>query len=68
MGETPEIPDSLSEEGKEFLQLCFVHDPSGNHFMPGIKVCIRVYFLYWAFFPTVIIIRVPSIKIPIFFA
>ena len=45
MGETPEIPDSLSEEGKEFLQLCFVHDPSGNHFMAGIKVYRRVFLI-----------------------
>jgi serine/threonine protein kinase len=28
MGETPEIPETLSEEGKEFLQQVFVHDPT----------------------------------------
>lgn len=27
MGETPEIPDSLSAEGKEFLDHCLEHDP-----------------------------------------
>ena len=32
MGETPEIPETLSEEGKEFLQQVFVHDPTGNHY------------------------------------
>ena len=32
MGETPEIPETLSEEGKEFLQQVFVHDPTGNRY------------------------------------
>jgi mitogen-activated protein kinase kinase kinase 4/mitogen-activated protein kinase kinase kinase len=27
MGETPAVPDSLSEEGHQFLQLCLQHDP-----------------------------------------
>lgn len=27
MGQTPDIPSNLSEEGKDFLSLCFVHDP-----------------------------------------
>lgn len=27
MGETPEVPDSLSQEGHEFLENCFQHDP-----------------------------------------
>jgi serine/threonine protein kinase len=27
MGETPAVPDSLSEEGRQFLQLCLQHDP-----------------------------------------
>lgn len=26
-GESPEIPDNLSEEGKEFLKYCLEHDP-----------------------------------------
>lgn len=26
MGESPETPDTLSEEGKEFVQHCFEHD------------------------------------------
>ncbi len=33
MGETPEIPETLSEEGKEFLQQVFVHDPTGNYYI-----------------------------------
>lgn len=27
MGETPEIPDSLSQEGQEFVEKCLQHDP-----------------------------------------
>lgn len=27
MGETPEIPSSLSQEGCEFLENCLQHDP-----------------------------------------
>jgi len=27
MGETPAVPDSLSEEGHQFLDLCLQHDP-----------------------------------------
>lgn len=27
MGESPEIPDSLSQEGKEFVEKCLQHDP-----------------------------------------
>lgn len=27
MGESPEIPDSLSEEGQEFVEHCLQHDP-----------------------------------------
>lgn len=27
MGESPEIPESLSQEGKDFLSHCFQHDP-----------------------------------------
>lgn len=27
MGESPEIPDTLSEEGREFLSHCLEHDP-----------------------------------------
>lgn len=26
-GAIPAIPDTLSEEGYDFLQLCFLHDP-----------------------------------------
>lgn len=27
MGESPEIPDSLSQEGQEFVEKCLQHDP-----------------------------------------
>nr|CAD7463124.1 unnamed protein product [Timema tahoe] len=27
MGESPAVPDSLSEEGEQFLELCLQHDP-----------------------------------------
>lgn len=27
MGESPEIPDTLSEEGQDFLSHCLEHDP-----------------------------------------
>ena len=27
MGQSPEVPEELSEEGKNFLELCFVHNP-----------------------------------------
>jgi serine/threonine protein kinase len=27
MGESPEVPDGLSKEGAEFLEMCFEHDP-----------------------------------------
>lgn len=27
MGESPEIPDKLSDEGQEFLDYCLKHDP-----------------------------------------
>lgn len=27
MGQSPEVPDYLSEEGKDFLAICFVHQP-----------------------------------------
>jgi len=27
MGQSPEVPDELSEEGKNFLEYCFVHSP-----------------------------------------
>jgi serine/threonine protein kinase len=27
MGEAPAVPDNLSEEGHQFLQLCLQHDP-----------------------------------------
>lgn len=27
MGETPEIPESLSQEGQEFVEKCLQHDP-----------------------------------------
>ena len=27
MGQSPEVPDHLSEEGKNFLGCCFVHNP-----------------------------------------
>ncbi|XP_037079140.1 LOW QUALITY PROTEIN: mitogen-activated protein kinase kinase kinase 4-like [Pollicipes pollicipes] len=27
MGGSPSLPDKLSEEGRQFLELCFVHDP-----------------------------------------
>lgn len=27
MGESPDIPDSLSDEGQEFLDHCLQHDP-----------------------------------------
>ncbi|GFG40931.1 hypothetical protein Cfor_04026 [Coptotermes formosanus] len=27
VGETPAVPDSLSEEGHQFLKLCLQHDP-----------------------------------------
>lgn len=27
MGETPEVPDSLSQEGHDFLKNCLQHDP-----------------------------------------
>jgi len=27
MGETPAVPDSLSEEGHQFLKMCLQHDP-----------------------------------------
>lgn len=27
MGESPEIPDTLSEEGQDFLEHCLEHDP-----------------------------------------
>lgn len=27
MGEAPEIPDNLSEEGQDFLEHCLIHDP-----------------------------------------
>lgn len=30
MGESPEIPDTLSEEGQDFLQHCLDHDPRGR--------------------------------------
>lgn len=28
MGESPEIPDKLSDEGQEFLEYCLQHDPN----------------------------------------
>lgn len=28
MGETPEIPSSLSDEGQEFVELCLQHNPN----------------------------------------
>ena len=27
MGQSPEVPDHLSEEGRNFLSSCFVHSP-----------------------------------------
>ena len=27
MGQSPEVPEHLSEEGKNFLSCCFVHNP-----------------------------------------
>ena len=27
-GQHPAIPETLSEEGEHFLQLCFIHDPN----------------------------------------
>lgn len=27
MGESPEIPENLSEEGKDFVGICLQHDP-----------------------------------------
>lgn len=27
MGESPEIPDNISDEGKDFLEHCLEHDP-----------------------------------------
>ena len=27
MGQSPEVPEKLSEEGKDFLSMCFIHDP-----------------------------------------
>lgn len=30
MGETPDIPDRLSDEGKEFLDNCLQHDPKNR--------------------------------------
>lgn len=27
MGETPDIPESLSDEGQEFVESCLQHDP-----------------------------------------
>lgn len=30
-GATPAIPESLSEEGQDFLLCCFLHDPYERH-------------------------------------
>lgn len=30
MGEVPEIPDTLSEDGKKFIEFCLQHEPKNR--------------------------------------
>jgi serine/threonine protein kinase len=34
MGETPEIPSNLSEEGVDFVECCLIHDPQDRWTAP----------------------------------
>lgn len=36
MGETPEVPASLSQEGQDFIDICLQHDPSNRQTAPDL--------------------------------
>ena len=61
MGQSPEVPEHLSEEGKNFLGSCFVHNPEErasaqdllSHNFTKVRLVVRVVVILKYFRPQI---------------